>query len=94
MRVLAVEKEIRPGKFNKALYEREARGVYALYKDGKIREIFFTKEDHAAVILLEVSGIAQAKKLLGGLPLVKSGCIVFELKELLPYTGYDRILKR
>jgi muconolactone delta-isomerase len=92
MRILAIEKEIKPGKNPKGLHKKEAKRIYELYKEGTIREIFFTKEDHAAVIIFEVGNLSEAKKIIHGLPLVKSGCIEFDVRELVPYSGYDRIL--
>jgi hypothetical protein len=35
----------------------------------------------------------KATELLNSLPLVKKGLIAFELMQLNPYTGYDRIIK-
>jgi hypothetical protein len=58
-----------------------------------LREIYFTQENDA-VLILEVKDIPAAREILDALPLVKSGMIFFELTELRPYTGYERGMTR
>lgn len=94
MKILAIEKEIEgvtPELIRPYLAD-EARQVWELYKSGIVREIYFCKEDHCAVIILECKGIEEAKEYLSTLPFVKEKLISFELKTLLPYDGFDRIL--
>jgi muconolactone delta-isomerase len=74
-----------------ALLREEARAVYALQLKDIVREIWFT-EDHEAVLLLECADKAEAERLLAELPLVKGGLIRFTLKELHPYDGYSRLM--
>jgi hypothetical protein len=93
MKILAIEKDIEDANWGNAMevLENEARYVYKFYLDGLIREIYFTRK-HNAVIILECESKDAAFNLLNTLPLVQKGMIRFELIELLPYTGYDRIL--
>ncbi len=94
MKILAIERELKNTDWNREtrILENEARQVYQLYLAGFIREIYFNG-DHNAVIILECESIEAADKLLNSLPLVKEGLISFQIMQLLPYSGYDRILK-
>ena len=94
MKILAIEKEITECSWehSEKLLEQEAQHVFQLYLSDCLREIYFT-EDKNAVLILETKDRASAEKLLNDLPLVKSGKIRFEIRELKPYTGYERIIK-
>jgi len=94
MKILAIEKEIPGSSWEHAenLLEQEAQHVFQLYLSDCLREIYFT-ENKNAVLVLETKDRATAEKLLNDLPLVKSGKIRFEVWELKPYTGYERIIK-
>jgi hypothetical protein len=70
----------------------EARTAYSLYLQGIIREMYFTENDEA-VLILECNNKDEALTLLRQLPLVKNKIIDFDLKELKPYPGLSRILK-
>ncbi len=94
MKILAIEKELETAVWQKPedLLRDEACHVYELYRSGCIREIYFT-EHKSAVLVLEAEDKKAATALLNTLPLVKHGKIQFELMELQPYTGYERIMK-
>jgi hypothetical protein len=94
VKIIAIEKELKhiSGESAAALYKAEARQVYALYLRNTLREIYLT-EQHCAVIMLECSGLDEAKQLLDTLPLVQSGVIAFDLHELHPYKGYGRLMQ-
>ncbi|HPJ02128.1 MAG TPA: hypothetical protein PKU80_04755 [Candidatus Limiplasma sp.] len=94
MKIIAIEKELQSisGGSAAALYKAEARQVYALYLQGALREIYLT-EQHCAIIILECTGLEEAKLLLATLPLVQSGVITFDVHELRPYMGYGRLMK-
>ncbi len=94
MKILALEKEIEGATWEHAekLLEQEAQHVFELYLSDCLREIYFT-ENKNAVLILETKDRETAEKLLNDLPLVKSNKIRFEVCELRPYTGYERILK-
>ena len=94
MKVLAIEKEITKDFGNQAWLAQEALRVYELYKADKIREIYFQKQNHTAVIILEVQDITEARNLINSLPLVKNKLIDFDLVELIPYNGLDRIIEK
>lgn len=93
MKILAIEKETEgvSWKNQDVLLRSEAQYVYKLYLSEYIREIYFT-QNRSAVLILEANGINEAAELLGSLPLVKSGMITFEIFELKPYTGFDRLM--
>lgn len=92
MKVLAIEKETGTGSVDQVSLEEEARRVYQLYKEDKIREIYFHKQKHIAVMMLEAQNMVEARAWIDTLPLVKNNVIEFDLIELVPYDGFDRII--
>jgi len=94
MKILAIEKEIKGAKWDNVsdLLKNEARHVFELYLSDTLREIYFT-ENKNAVLVLESEDKLTAKKLLDSFPLVESGKIEFEFMELRPYNGYERLMK-
>jgi hypothetical protein len=95
MKILALEREIEGANWDNTaqLLEQEARHVFQLYLSDCLREIYFT-QDKNAVLILETKDIQTAKTLLDALPLVMAGKIRFEIMELIPYSGYERILEK
>jgi hypothetical protein len=93
MKILAIEKELpdtTPEQFA-PLLKAEALRVWELYQSGAVREIYFSQEEHSAVIILECDDLSQAKTLLQTLPLVQAGLIRFDLTTLVPYPGFGRL---
>ena len=92
MKILAIEIEIK--KTDKTrdelILREEALSARMLLENGVLHEIYFD-ENHCAVLILECSGKSEAEKILERLPLVKNGFIRFEIKELHPYTGFERL---
>jgi hypothetical protein len=97
MKILAIEKEI-PGIKDEdyAPYlKAEARKVWELFQEGIIREFYFTNdESHFAVLILECPGAPAAEKVLKSLPLVMHNLISFDVKELIPYSGFSRLFEK
>lgn len=95
MRILAIEKELQTIDWaNEAMtLKEEAQAVYRLMLTDKLREIYFT-ENKQAVLLLECENKDEAKQLLSQLPLVIKGWIDFDLTELRPYTGFSRFMEK
>lgn len=94
MKILAIEKESKGVDWNDLdeLLKAEAQHIFQLYLSDSLREIYFT-ENKNAILILETSDKESALTLLETLPLVKSGKIQFDIMELRPYTGYERIIK-
>ena len=93
MKILAIEKEV-PSPENddfRPYLKPEAARVWELQQAGIIREIYFTKGSHYAVIILECSNVNETKEVLSSLPLVKAGLIEFEVLPLMPYDGFARL---
>ena len=93
MKILAIEKDIdgiAEDQF-KPLLKDEARKIWELIQAGIIREIYFTKDDNCAVIMLKCSSKEEAVKILSMLPLVKEKLISFDIKPLVPYNGFARL---
>ncbi len=95
MKLLAIEKETTTVNWDEETETliNESYQVYHLFQEGIIRDIYFTEAENA-VIILECASREEAAKVLGTLPLVKAGLIDFDLMELRPYTGYDRIIQK
>lgn len=94
MKILAIEKEM-PGIADsdyKPWLESEARKAWELYQEGYIRELYFT-DDHCAVLVLEVQDKAQAREIIEQLPLVQQKLIDFDLLTLNAYPGFARLFK-
>jgi len=94
MKILLIEKEIsgiKPGNFRTHL-EDEARHVWSLYKSDVIREIYFTNE-HNAVIIMEADSKEKVSEIVKKFPLVKNGLITFDIYELNNYDGFERLMK-
>lgn len=95
MKILAIEKEaegVIPEQFAPH-FKNEALKVWELLKKEIIREIYFTKEGHNAVIIMECQNEAEARNTLSELPLVKEGLISFTIMPLVPYDGFERLFK-
>jgi hypothetical protein len=99
MKILAIEKEIdgidwenQEETLMQETLMQEAHQVYQLYLSDNLREIYFTHEDNA-VLVLECESLDAARKLVDSLPLVQKHMIDFQIMQLRPYPGYGRILK-
>lgn len=93
MKILAIEKEIKPVDWDnesQTLIE-EAKSVYKLMLSGNLREIYFTEQKNA-VLILECKDKLIAKQMLDKLPLVIKGLVDFDIMELQPYTGFSRLM--
>ena len=93
MKILAIETELKKldAISDNEILKAEARAVLDLQQKEILREIYFD-ENHCAVLMLECQNKTEAEKILSELPLVKSGFIRFEIKELHPYTGFLRLI--
>jgi hypothetical protein len=94
MKILAIETELKKLNANsdKEILKDEARAVFELQQKNILSEIYFD-ENHCAVLILECFNKTEAAKILSDLPLVKSGFIQFDIKELHPYTGFSRLVE-
>ena len=95
MKVLALETDLpgaTPDDFSRYA-EEEARQVWQLIQEEKIREIYFRGDQNCAVITLECQDLDEAEQILGTLPFMKNGLIHFDLIPLKPYPGLERLFK-
>jgi hypothetical protein len=86
MKILALEIE-QPGaraEEFRPLLKTEAARVWELYQAGLIRELYFHRDQHTAVLVLECDGVEEGEQALNSLPLVQAGLIRFELLPLIP----------
>ena len=94
MKILAIEKEL-PELVNpdyKPWLEAEARKAWELHQEGLIRELYFT-DDHCAVLVLEARDKEHAREIVDQLPLVQQKLIDFDLLALTAYPGFARLFK-
>lgn len=96
MKILAIEKEIPGIKEDdyKPHLKPEALKAWELYQQGIIRELYFTENDHSAVLILECKDADETNKYLNTLPLVKEGLIKFDVFPLIPYPGFERLFNK
>jgi hypothetical protein len=71
----------------------ELRALWALYRDGFVREMY-SPGGPGAVLILEAASMAEAQQRLAGLPLVDHVIIEFELVELQPFTALEQRFAR
>jgi hypothetical protein len=95
MKLLALEQETTSVNWDEEteVLINESYQVYHLFQEGIIRDIYFTETENA-VIILECASKDEAFAILATLPLVKAGLISFEVMELRPYSGFDRIIRK
>lgn len=93
MKLLAIENETTNVNWNEENEDiiNESYLIYHLFQEGIIRDIYFTEKENARIIL-ECASKAEASNVLMTFPLVKAGLTSFKLMELLPRTGFDRIM--
>jgi len=93
MKILAIEQEV-PGITAEAFkphLKAEAAMAWELYQAGVFRELYFQKDRHSAVLILECADVEEAQKVLNTLPLAKEGLITFEIIPLVAYPGFSRL---
>jgi len=93
VKILAIEKNA--SSFDATKLEKllvpEAKHVWNLYKNGIVREIYFTKTDHRAILILECEDEVTAEDILNTFPLVQENQIRFEIIPLKAYDGFERL---
>lgn len=95
MKILAIEKEV-PGVVDsdyKPHLEAEAHKAWQLNQQGLIRELYFT-DDHFAVLVLEAKDKVHAREIVDQLPLVQQKLVDFDLMALTAYSGFERLFKK
>jgi muconolactone delta-isomerase len=93
MKILAIEQEaagVTAQDFQPYL-SAEAAKAWELYQTGIIRELYFHKDQHISILMLECEDEQEACDILATLPLVKEGLISFKLLPLIPYDGFSRL---
>ncbi len=96
MKILAISK-LPPGITKEDLLHHqaaEAAQVWELYKSGVLREIYLQTEKLGAVLILECTGIEEAKVVLGTLPMVKAGALDFEIIPLAPFLSLEKLFSK
>jgi muconolactone delta-isomerase len=93
MKILALEREL-PGATAEAfqpLLKPEAARVWELTRSGILRESYFDRDRHTAVLVLECDDVEGARDVLSSLPMVAAGLIEFDIIPLAPYDGFARL---
>ncbi len=92
MKIIAIEKESEKENIdNHAILKEEAAQVWNLYKEGIIREIYFTTKNNRAVLMLECKDENEVELYLNKLTLVMKKLIQFEIHLLKNYDGFERL---
>lgn len=94
MKILTIEKELQNVQSSdyQPFLEAEARKAWELQQEGLIRELYFT-DDQCAVLVLEARDKAHAREIVDQLPLVQQKLIDFELLALTAYPVFSRLFK-
>jgi len=94
MKFLAIERSVDGASTEtmRGLHEAEAQRVWELYLAGILREIYFT-DQHDAVLIMECGSEREAREAIDTLPLVRERQIRFDLMALKPYTGLKRLFR-
>jgi muconolactone delta-isomerase len=69
---------------------QEAEAIVGLTSQGVARNLWFTR-DKDAVLLFEEESRERVEAALKTLPLVQNRLIDYEIMELFPYTGFERL---
>ena len=93
MKILAMERELAGATAERfqAHSRAEAARVWELYQSGVIRELYFRRDAHSAVLMLECEDVDEAAAVLETLPLVKEKLIAFDIVPLVAYPGFSRL---
>ncbi len=93
MKILAIEQETEgvTAQDFQPLLSAESLKAWELYQAGSLRELYFHKDRHIAVLILECNDEQEARDILSTLPLVKAGLITFDILPLIPYDGFSRL---
>jgi hypothetical protein len=70
--------------------EEELRALWALYRDGLVREAY-SPGAPGVVLTVEAASSEAANERLAELPLVRSAIIEFELIELRPFAAFEQL---
>ena len=94
MKILAIERELPNIKNSdyQPFLEAEARKAWELHQEGLIRELYFTDE-HCAVLVLEAGDKTHAREIVDQLPLVQLKLIDFDFQVLTAYPGFERLFR-
>ncbi|HYF17899.1 MAG TPA: hypothetical protein VEA40_08515 [Ramlibacter sp.] len=76
-----------------ALAQEEALAAHRLISRGVLRSAHMCPERPGAVLVLECTGLEEAREHLGTLPMVRAGLIDFDVSRMLPYTSYTALFK-
>lgn len=95
MKILAIEKPTANlvNTFPESSLKKEAEEIYKLLETDILREIYFTREENRAVLILECQDENTAAAILQQLPLVKENLIEFDIYSLKSYSGFKRLFK-
>lgn len=94
MKIIAIEKDFGTESIdNQIILKDEAAHVWRLYKEGIIREIYFTGKNNRAVLMLECKDENEAELYLNELPLVREKLIQFDIHSLKNYDGFERLFR-
>jgi|SRR5271165_3733081 muconolactone delta-isomerase len=95
MKFLAMSKRV-PGVVDAEVMkhrEAEALAVFRLMQAGTFDQIHYSTDWKGAVLFVHAASRQEAQDVLATLPMVRAGCIAFDLYELAPFDHYKRLFK-
>ncbi len=90
MKVIVVahrSEKYKPEDFTPHL-DAEAAHALKLFAEETVREIYSRTDGKGAVLVLECADEAEAKEIIGGLPLARKGMLDFDIYGTKPYRGF------
>lgn len=73
--------------------EAEALAVFRRMQRGDFDQIHFSRDWKGAVLFVHAASRDAAQAMLAELPMVRHGCITFDLYELQPFDHYQRLFR-
>ena len=96
MKIFAVSKPTAVATPEKimAMAKEEVGEGWKLYAQGTFREMNFRTDGMGAILVLECTDEAEAKRILGTLPLVKAGLAEYDVYPVLPFTHFELLFAK
>jgi len=81
-------------KSQNEVLEEEAKAIWKLKKEDILREIWFTGVSREAVLMFEKENQKALEEIMNNLPLVERKLIKYQIMQLSPYDGFERLMKK
>jgi hypothetical protein len=73
--------------------EAELRALWALYRNGVVREMY-SPAGPGAILVLEGESVQEGERFVAQLPLISAGVMALEVTELRPFAAIEMLFSR